>query len=252
LKYLVANWKMNLPQQGIPSYCAAIAAVTKDPRVRTVLAPPFPFIPETRDESIRSGARVGLGAQNCSEYQDGAHTGEVSPEMIRSLGCAFVIVGHSERRSYEGDTDPRVSRKAESVARNSLIPIICVGEDQSVREAGETEAKLHLQVSAAWSKALESAPQVLVAYEPLWAIGTGVHATADLIEEAGSWIREALGKTWGRGVSEATEILYGGSVSPENAAELSRVGNVSGFLVGGASLEAEKLTKICEALAEAS
>ncbi|HXI11938.1 MAG TPA: triose-phosphate isomerase [Thermoanaerobaculia bacterium] len=248
MKYLVANWKMNLPQKGVRDYCAALTS-TSDPGVRTVLAPPFPFLVETRDESVRLRLHVDIGAQNCSEHADGAHTGEVSPEMLAGAGCTFVIVGHSERRAHEGETDPRVNRKAAAAAMRGLIPIICVGEDQSVRESGETRGKIHQQVEAAWSEALDAAPEVLVAYEPLWAIGTGVHATPDLIAEAGSWISEAIEQSWGGKASTKTKIIYGGSVSPENAAELSEVGNVSGFLVGGASLEAEKLLKIHKAMA---
>jgi triosephosphate isomerase len=236
-RYLVANWKLNLPPEGIEPYLRAVGSAAPDD-VTVVVAPPFPYLREVRG--------VAVGGQNCADQQSGAFTGEVSPRMLRDCGAAFVIIGHSERRAIYGETDAMIARKLVLALESGLTPILCIGEDLRVREAGHVARFLADQVKAVAAEALEQA-EIVIAYEPIWAIGTGRNATGQMCADACGDIRDALRRFWPSARHEAP-LLYGGSVTPENVEDLVAKGAIDGFLVGGASLDSQKFLAIRAAL----
>lgn len=238
---LVANWKLNLPAEGAAPFLDSLEPIEG---VEVGVAPPFPFIAElaARASSTR------IGAQNCSEQDTGAFTGEVSAEMLSIAGASFVIVGHSERRALYGEDAVLVGKKARRVSDAGLQPLVCIGEQESARAAGETERVLEEQLKGlveGWS-GLPS--DLLIAYEPVWAIGTGRNATPGIAGETHAAIRTILR---GIGGVKRVSILYGGSVKPDNAAELAAVDGIDGFLVGGASLVSSSFMEIGRALSSA-
>jgi triosephosphate isomerase len=236
-KYLIANWKMNLPPEGIEAYLANVCAA--DPRdVALVVAPPFPFLRHV----VQAGA-VSVAAQNCSDQQSGALTGEVSPNMIRECGADAVILGHSERRNLFHEPDALIARKLSLAIATGLTPVLCIGEDLRVRDAGEVSRFLADQLKTAAVDALGDAREVIVAYEPIWAIGTGRSATGAMVAETLVEIRQALERFWPSRFASAP-ILYGGSVTPDNVHDLVAHGTIDGFLVGGASLDSRKFLAI--------
>jgi triosephosphate isomerase len=236
-KYLIANWKMNLPPEGIESYLANLSGA--DPRdVTMVVAPPFPFLRHV----VECGA-VSVAAQNCSDRESGAFTGEVAPAMIRECGADAVILGHSERRNLFHETDAVIARKLALAIANGLMPVLCIGEDLRVRDSGEVSRFLADQLKTAAIDTLDQAEEIVVAYEPIWAIGTGRNASGTLVAETLVEIRSALSRFWPSRFANAP-ILYGGSVTPDNVADLVRHGTIDGFLVGGASLDARKFLAI--------
>ena len=234
-RYLVANWKMNLPPEGLGAWMAAVSAA--DPRgVTLVVAPPFPFLRDT-------AGPLGVAGQNCSDHPTGAFTGEVSPAMLRDCGAAYVILGHSERRTLFFESDAVVARKLALAIENGLQPILCIGEDLKVRDAGRVPQVLADQIKATAVHALERAENVVIAYEPVWAIGTGRNASGALVAETLVEIRHALSRFWPVRHAGAS-ILYGGSVTPDNVEDLVANGTIDGFLVGGASLDSGKFLAI--------
>jgi triosephosphate isomerase len=236
-KYLIANWKMNLPPEGIESYLANISGV--DPRdVRMVVAPPYPFL-----RKVVECGTVSVAAQNCSDQKSGAFTGEVAPAMIRECGVDAVILGHSERRNLFHESDALIARKLTLAIASGLKPILCIGEDLRVRDAGEVARFLADQLKTAAVDALADAQDVVIAYEPIWAIGTGRNASGTMVAETMVEIRSALERFWPARFASAP-ILYGGSVTPDNVADLVEHGTIDGFLVGGASLDARKFLAI--------
>jgi len=237
-RYLVANWKMNLPPEGIEAYLRAVGPEATSGGVAIVVAPPFPYLREVDG--------VSAAGQNCADQVAGAYTGEVAPRMLRDCGASYVIVGHSERRTLYGETDSMIARKLALAIETGLTPILCIGEDLRVREAGHVARFLADQVKAVASEALDRA-EVVIAYEPIWAIGTGRNATGRMCGEACSDIREALQRFWPARRHEAP-LLYGGSVTPENVDDLVANGSIDGFLVGGASLDSAKFLAIHAAL----
>jgi triosephosphate isomerase (TIM) len=220
---IAANWKMFMTRSETRAFCAAFSAPEG---VEAVVCPPF--------TSLAVAAESGLTvfAQNVHWAADGAYTGEVSIAMLKELGVAGSIVGHSERRQYFGETDEGTARRTAAALAAGLRVIACVGELDSEREAGETEAVLRRQVSA-----LAPHPDLVVAYEPVWAIGTGKTATPEVAQEAHAFIKSILD----------APVLYGGSVKPDNAAELLAQPDVDGALVGGASLDPDSFAAICRA-----
>ena len=192
----------------------------------------FPVAAALRDSPI------ALGGQDCHTATSGAHTGDISAEMLRDAGCVYVIVGHSERRADHGETDETVQAKAEAAQAAGLIPIVCVGETAEQREAGKALAVIAGQIEGSIPPGATAAALV-VAYEPVWAIGTGLTATPDDVATAHAHIRDVLGRILGREAAEGTRILYGGSVKPANAPDLLALADVDGALVGGASLKAD-------------
>ena len=200
--------------------------------------PPFTSLRSVQTVLDADRIPVALGAQNCHWEDQGAFTGEVSPAMLAKLNVAYVIVGHSERRQLFGEDDAAVSRKLRAVLRHGMTPIVCVGETVEEREAGGAQAKVEVQVEAALAGvAPDQVGAMVIAYEPIWAIGTGRNATAEQAEQAHGFIRRLLGKLFNETVARRVRIQYGGSVKPSNARELMGRPDVDGALVGGASLE---------------
>lgn len=244
-RYLIANWKMNLPPEGVDNYLAAMArADARD--VTIVVAPPFPFL---RDVSPH---RIAVGAQNCSDHQNGAFTGEVSPGMLRGCGVDYVILGHSERRQIFHEADPLIARKLALAIETGLTPVLCIGEDIRVRDTGQVARFLADQIRATAIPALEMAKDVVIAYEPVWAIGTGRNASGAMVAETVGEIRQSLERFWPARYAAGLPILYGGSVTPDNVDDLVVSGGIDGFLVGGASLDSSKFSAILAGLARAA
>lgn len=206
--------------------------------VEVVLCPPFTAL--TTVAELIKGTAIGLGAQDLFWEDEGAYTGEVSPVMLKELGCTYVIIGHSERRQYFGETDETVNKKAKAALSHSLKPIICVGESLEQREAGETNAFVAGQVEKALDGlASESILQVVIAYEPIWAIGTGRSSSGNDANEVIGLIRQTIANKFGSSLAEQVRIQYGGSVKPGNIKEFMDQPEIDGALVGGASLKAE-------------
>ena len=238
MRYAIANWKMNLPPEGIDPYMRAVNGAARE-HAAIVVAPPFPFL---RDVAAQANG-VDVAAQNASDHDKGAFTGEVAPAMIRYCGVRYVILGHSERRQLYGENDALIARKLAVAMETGLTPVLCIGEDLRVRDAGEAAVHLSEQVHAVAS-AVGSGP-IVVAYEPIWAIGTGRNASGALCAETVAEVRHAIERFWSR--SEVA-VLYGGSVTPENVEDLVANGSIDGFLVGGASLDSSKFLAIYNAL----
>jgi triosephosphate isomerase len=238
MRYLIANWKMNLPPEGMDAWMSAVAGA--DPRdVTIVYAPPFPFL---RD-AFAQRRRLGLAAQNCNDHPSGAFTGEVAPSMLRYCGAEYVILGHSERRNVFGETDALIASKLSLAIDSGLKPILCIGEDLNIRDAGTVAQFLADQIRATAVPELERAGEVVIAYEPVWAIGTGRNASGAMVAETLIEIRGALARFW-PSFSARAPILYGGSVTPDNVDDLVANGTIDGFLVGGASLDSGKFLAI--------
>lgn len=236
---IAGNWKMNGLRASGVALAAAVAERARgaaDPASDLLVCPPahllFPVA-----EALR-GSPVALGGQDCHPERAGAHTGDISAEMLRDAGCAYVIVGHSERRADHAESDETVRAKAQAAQTAGLVPIVCVGETASQRTAGEALAVLTGQVEGS-VPAAAAASSLVIAYEPVWAIGTGQTATPDDVATAHAHIRDVLARVLGPEIAAATRILYGGSVKPANAADLLALADVDGALVGGASLQAD-------------
>jgi triosephosphate isomerase len=241
---IAGNWKMNgLGADGLALARAVAQQVANDPpRCEVLICPPATLLREA-GVALR-GSPVALGAQDCHPDAKGAHTGDVSAEMLRDTGCSYVIVGHSERRTDHGETDAQVRAKAQAAHRAGLAAIVCIGETAAQRDAGETLAVIARQLAGSLTDAAKAVDTV-VAYEPVWAIGTGRTPTTAEIAEVHGRIRADLKARFGDGME--FRILYGGSVNAKNAAEILRVADVNGGLVGGASLDAQSFLAICRA-----
>jgi len=223
-----------------------VAAVGDEPEADVVLCPPSVYLGVVAD--VVAGTPVALGAQNLHAADDGAYTGEVNAGMLSDVGCGYVILGHSERRSIFGETDQQVSEKLHHAMSGNLIPIVCVGETLEDREAGSTQQVVESQVRGSLQGLDEArAASIVLAYEPVWAIGTGRTATPDQAEEVHALIRKLLGELFTAETAEQIRIQYGGSVKPGNAKELLGQPNIDGALVGGASLKAEDFLGIINA-----
>jgi triosephosphate isomerase len=215
-------------------------------RAEVVYCPPFTLLTEAA--RVLQGSSVSWGGQDVHWESSGAYTGEISAQMLRDAGCRFVIVGHSERRQLFGETDAWVERKTRAALAAGLVPIVCVGETEAERDAGETDAILRRQLEAGLgSLRLTSGESLVLAYEPVWAIGTGRTASVLQAGEAHAGIRGVLASILGTEVAAGIRILYGGSVKPANAESLLRVPDIDGALVGGASLDAENFLAILRA-----
>ena len=211
--------------------------------VEVVVCPPFTALDAVR-EALR-GSNIELGAQNMYWEEEGAFTGEISPLMLRNLGCTYVILGHSERRTYFGETDEGVNRKVKSALANGLLPIICVGETLEQRDAGKTEEVVVRQTKAALSGVkTNGAERIVIAYEPVWAIGTGRNASADEANRVIHLIRQSVAEVFNERIAQEVRIQYGGSVKPQNIADFLGQPDIDGALVGGASLDAASFAAI--------
>jgi len=240
---MAANWKMHKGPAEAVAFAEAFLPLARDAsEVDVVLAPPFPAL--DRLASALGGSSVALAAQNVHPEPKGAFTGEVAPGMLRELGCAYAIVGHSERRSLFGEASGFVSRKAAALLEAGIRPIVCVGETLDQREAGQTFDVVGRQLEESLDAVAPTrAAELVVAYEPVWAIGTGKTATPEMAQEVHAFARERLAKRFGDGAAEI-RIQYGGSVKPENVGELMAKPDIDGGLVGGASLEPESFARI--------
>jgi triosephosphate isomerase len=240
---LVANWKMYKTAAQAVEFVRAFLPMISNKSDEIVICPPAISIPET--VAALKGTRVGVGAQNLHWEKEGAFTGEISAPMIVAAGCSYVIIGHSERRQFFGETDTTVNRKLHTALDTGLTPIVCVGEVKEEREAGLTEDVLRRQCSVAFRGISgEKAKKLTIAYEPVWAIGTGNTATPRMAGEAHAIIRAEVAKALGDELARNLRMLYGGSVKPENAAELMAEPEIDGALVGGASLEPKSFAAI--------
>ena len=248
-KYIVAgNWKMNTTVPEGVALAKAVVEKAKDlpANVELVVAPPFTHLAPVA-EALK-GSKVALSAQNCADHEKGAYTGEVAVNMLTSLGCQYTILGHSERRQYYGETDEKLVVKTKLALEAGLKVILCVGENLDEREAGK-----HFEVVTEQTKAVlynftaEDMAKVVIAYEPVWAIGTGKTATADQAQEMHAHIRSLLAGKYGKEVADEISILYGGSCKPSNAKELFANPDVDGGLIGGASLKAKDFMGIITA-----
>lgn len=233
---IAGNWKMNMRSASARALAKGIVdAVGKSPEVEVVLCPPAAYLATVAE--MTAGTPVEVGAQNLYAAEDGAFTGELNAAILTDVGCRYVILGHSERRQLMGETDVIVSKKLHAALAGNLIPIVCVGETLQQRETNETEAVVESQIRGSLDGLDEArAAGIVVAYEPVWAIGTGKVATKEQAEAVHAFIRELLGKMFTPGVAAQIRIQYGGSVKPSNAAELLAQPNIDGALVGGASL----------------
>lgn len=243
---VVGNWKMNVPEGGLSEFiagCAASSVIRPGKDVEVWIAPPFPYLSSLRAEMSAFGFDAEVGAQNCSDEKTGAFTGEVSAEMVSDQGAVFVILGHSERRTLFGETNALLARKITAVGTAQLVPLLCVGEDRESHEKGQTAEVVTRQLRECVGPARERFGSLVIAYEPIWAIGTGLNAAPEVVAEVNQVIRKVL-RDFGE---ESSRVLYGGSVTPENAAALAREGAADGFLVGGASLDPSKFMAICSA-----
>ena len=241
---VAGNWKMNGTTAALREP-RLLAGMLRDVKLKcdVMICPPATLI--RRAKSVMKGSKVKLGGQDCHAAVSGAHTGDISAEMLKDAGATSVIVGHSERRTNHKETDAMVAAKAVAAHRAGLTAIICIGETLDERKGGKTLDVLTTQIKGSVPQG-STAGNTVVAYEPVWAIGTGLTPTTKEVEEAHAHIRAELGKAMG-GEGTATRILYGGSVKPSNAVELMGVANVNGALVGGASLKAVDFIGIIKA-----
>ena len=243
-KLIAANWKMyKTPDQARDFFRAFLPMVAGHTRDEIAVCPPFVCLPAAVESA--KGSNVAIGGQNMYWEKEGAFTGEISAAMLLAAGCTHVIIGHSERRQYFGETDDTVNKKLERALEAGLIPIVCVGEVIQEREAGLTEEVLRRQCTRAFRAISgEKAAPLVVAYEPVWAIGTGRTATPELAADAHHVIRQQAAKALGEELARNLRILYGGSVKPENAKALMAQEEIDGALVGGASLDAKSFAAI--------
>lgn len=244
-KSLVAgNWKMHGSKAFVSELLTALTHA--GPKSEMAIFSPFVFIPSIAEQL--SGSSLQFGAQNVSQFEQGAYTGEVSVGMLKEFGCQFVLVGHSERRALYGETNEIVAEKFAAVLAGGLKPMLCIGETQAQREAGEMEAVLAAQLDAVIEKVgIDAFETAVVAYEPVWAIGTGLTASPEQAQAVHAFIREKLAKL-NEKLAEEIRILYGGSVKPGNAKDLFAMPDIDGGLVGGASLKASDFLAISQAV----
>lgn len=242
---VAGNWKMNGSSDSVKELMSGIKAGIGGADAEVVVCPPFVYIPSVADAIADSG--IKLGAQNMCDQDAGAFTGEVSGPMLKDVGCEYVIIGHSERRAMYGETDEVTAIKYGAVLKNGLKPIFCIGETLEERESGITEEVVGRQIDAILkSDGVASLANGVLAYEPVWAIGTGKTATPDQAQEVHAFIRSKIAAQ-DAVIAEGLRILYGGSMNPANAEELRSQPDIDGGLIGGASLKAEDFLVICSA-----
>ncbi len=240
---IAGNWKMNNTNAGTKALLTELAPLVKDAKCEVVVCVPFTDI-DTARKAIR-GTKIKLGAQNVHWAPKGAFTGEISAEMLKELKVEYVIIGHSERRQYFGETDASVNARLKAAVGAGLKAIVCVGETLEEREAGKTNEVVTRQINGAFEGLEKIAlKSIVVAYEPVWAIGTGKTATAEDANDTIAVIRKAIRKLYGRTAAGAMRIQYGGSMNPKNASELMAMPEIDGGLIGGASLKAEDFAKV--------
>lgn len=241
---IAGNWKMfKTATQAKPFFTALKNAVTNVANTEIMVAPPFTALAAAQE--ILGYSNIKIGAQNVFWEDEGAFTGEISAPMLKDLGCDYVIIGHSERRQYFGETDETVNQKISAVIKHNLAPLMCLGETNDERKTEKTFSVLDKQMQKGLQGLdVNSLAQLVIAYEPVWAIGTGNTATSAQAEEVHAFLRQKLAQMFNGAFAAKTRILYGGSVKPANVKELMAQPNIDGALVGGASLETESFTQI--------
>ncbi|UTF59923.1 triose-phosphate isomerase [Gilvimarinus sp. DA14] len=238
---VVANWKLN---GGTDLICTSVASfLTKSFKAEIGIAPPYVYISDM--VSFLRNSKIMVGSQNVSKFASGAFTGETSAQMLKEVGCGFCLIGHSERRQVFLENDASCHTKIERALTAGLMPILCVGENNQQHELGLTHDILYRQLHQALPGLELKGKRLCIAYEPVWAIGTGKAATAEQVQQVHEYIHQELIEILGAESADQVQILYGGSVKKDNAAELLAMPNVDGLLVGGASLDPEHFTQIC-------
>ncbi|MBI4535545.1 MAG: triose-phosphate isomerase [Ignavibacteriae bacterium] len=244
-KVIAGNWKMNKDLVETVELINGLKSVVADPKpgVSVVVCPPFTSLAVAAN--LLKDSVFKLGAQNMSEHDEGAYTGEVSWKMLKSVGCEYVVLGHSERRQYFSETNELINQKAKKAVANGLIPILCVGETLEEREKGITEQVISAQIRGVLSGLLSSdMERVIMAYEPVWAIGTGRNATPVQAQQVHQHIRKLVAQLYSWSLAEGLVIQYGGSVKPDNASDLLAQNDIDGALVGGACLKPDSFAQI--------
>lgn len=240
---IAGNWKMNKTPAEAAELVSALVPLVADAKAEVVVCPPFVCLDAVK--KIIDGTNIKLGAQNVHFEKSGAFTGEISADMLLAMGVEYVIIGHSERRQYFGETDSTVNKRAKAALAAGLKPIICVGESLEERENGITNELVAMQTKLALKDiCADQIENLVIAYEPIWAIGTGKTATAQEANETIGVIRNAVASVYGHVVAQKVRIQYGGSMNPKNAAELMAQSEIDGGLIGGASLKAEDFSKV--------
>lgn len=246
-KIVAGNWKMNMTFEEGQILTSEIVNMYKDENVKDVIAilnPPFPHLFPVK-KLIGEVAGVSIGAQNCSDKESGAFTGEVSAKIVASFGVEYVIIGHSERREYFNEDNELLATKVKTALANGLKPIFCCGESLDIRTAGTHEPNVKFQLTQSlFDLSPEDFSKVVIAYEPIWAIGTGKTATADQAQEMHAALRRHIASKFGKEIADNTSILYGGSCNPKNAQEIFSKADVDGGLIGGASLKSRDFMDI--------
>ena len=241
---IAGNWKMNMNQEQTAEFVKAVKdKLPKATEVESVIAAPAVDLPALLENA--KGSELKVAAENCYFEDEGAFTGETSPKVLKEMGVDYVIIGHSERRDYFHETDEDINKKAHAIFNNGMTPIVCCGESLETREAGKAEEWVEAQVKAALKDlTAEQVSNLVIAYEPIWAIGTGKTATSDQAEEICAVVRKTVADLYDQGVADKVLIQYGGSVKPANVKELMAKPNIDGGLVGGASLVPESYLEL--------
>lgn len=240
---IAGNWKMNKTPAEAVALIEELKPLVKDAKVTVVVCPPYTDLAAAAQ--ALAGSNIELGAQNMDYHDSGAYTGEISPAMLKALGVKYVILGHSERRQYYNETDESVNLKVKKALEEGLTPIMCVGEVLEEREDGITDEVVSKQTKLGLKGLTpDEVKKIVIAYEPVWAIGTGKTATAADADETIGVIREAVREVFGNGAADEIRIQYGGSMNPKNASELMAMEQIDGGLIGGASLKAEDFSKV--------
>ncbi|EXJ22668.1 Triosephosphate isomerase [Alkalibacterium sp. AK22] len=244
---IAGNWKMNKTSTEAASFIdGVLGKIPASDKVDAVIGAPSLFLQSLIDLTVDTDLKIA--AQNCYFEDEGAFTGEISPKALQDIGAAYVIIGHSERRELFHETDEEINKKAHAVIKHNMVPIICVGETLEQKEAGQTNTLVADQVKAALAGLSgDQVKDVVIAYEPIWAIGTGKTATAEDANDTISVVRQTVASIYSQDVADAVRIQYGGSVKPANIKELMAQPDIDGALVGGASLEADSFLQLLEA-----
>lgn len=246
-KIVAGNWKMNMDYAGGISLFSEVVNMVNDEVIgdqEVVICAPFIHL-NSLVQLLKSGSKVSIGAQNCHQKESGAYTGEISAPMLKSIGVEYVLLGHSERRQYFGETDELLAEKVDTVLKNQVVPIFCIGETLEERNSGKHFEVIERQLqSGLFHLSADQFKQVVIAYEPVWAIGTGLTASPEQAQEIHAFIRETISNKYSADLAESITILYGGSCNPKNAADLFSQKDIDGGLIGGASLKSRDFTDI--------
>lgn len=250
-KIVAGNWKMNKTFEEANILTTEVMGMISDEvkgNVKVILCTPFPYLLPVKN-LIGNNSRIAVSAQNCNEHESGAYTGEVSAAMLKSLDVPYVVLGHSERRQYFGESNKLLASKIDIAQKHGLVPIFCCGEPLEVRESDGHEALIKKQIEESlFHLDINGIQKIIVAYEPVWAIGTGKTATSQQAQDMHAVIRKHLASKYGQAIADSITILYGGSVSAATAKELFTCPDVDGGLVGGASLKSREFTEIVKAI----